>query len=57
MIIADETDAEAKAKWELYKDGADHEALQWLTAAERGRHQVAAPTPTCATCRPTPSRR
>jgi pyrimidine oxygenase len=31
MIIAGETDAEALAKWELYKEGADLEALQWLT--------------------------
>ena len=27
MVITDETDAEAEAKWEHYKDGADHEAL------------------------------
>lgn len=32
MIIAGETDAEAKAKWDLYKSGADDEALKWLTA-------------------------
>jgi pyrimidine oxygenase len=32
MVITGETDAEALAKWELYKDGADLEALQWLTA-------------------------
>jgi pyrimidine oxygenase len=32
MIITGETDAEAKAKWDLYKSGADHEALRWLTA-------------------------
>jgi len=31
MIIAGETDAEAKAKWDLYKSGADLEALKWLT--------------------------
>jgi pyrimidine oxygenase len=31
MIITGETDAEAKAKWDLYKAGADHEALRWLT--------------------------
>ena len=31
MIIADETDAAAEAKWELYKSGADSEALAWLT--------------------------
>jgi pyrimidine oxygenase len=31
MIIADETDAAAEAKWEIYKDGKDEEALAWLT--------------------------
>jgi pyrimidine oxygenase len=31
MVITGETDAEALAKWELYKDGADLEALAWLT--------------------------
>jgi pyrimidine oxygenase len=31
MIIADETDEAARAKWEHYKDGVDHEALAWLT--------------------------
>lgn len=31
MVIAGETDAEAQAKWEYYKDGADLEALRWLT--------------------------
>lgn len=30
MVIADETDEKARAKWELYKSGADHEALEWL---------------------------
>ncbi|WP_428672461.1 pyrimidine utilization protein A [Reyranella sp.] len=32
MVITGETDAEAEAKWDLYKDGADHEALRWMTA-------------------------
>jgi pyrimidine oxygenase len=31
MVITGESDAEAEAKWQLYKDGADHEALAWLT--------------------------
>jgi pyrimidine oxygenase len=31
MLIADETDAAALAKWELYKQGADTEALAWMT--------------------------
>lgn len=30
MIIADETDEAARAKWQLYKDGADEEAIAWL---------------------------
>lgn len=30
MIIADETDAAARAKWDHYKAGADQEALEWL---------------------------
>ncbi len=30
MVIAEETEATARAKWELYKDGADQEALKWL---------------------------
>lgn len=31
MVIADETDAAARAKWDLYKSGADADALAWLT--------------------------
>ena len=31
MIIADETDEKAMAKWQLYREGADQEALSWLT--------------------------
>jgi len=31
MVIADETDEAAAAKWEHYKAGADTEALSWLT--------------------------
>lgn len=31
MVIADETDEAARAKWQRYKDGADEEALSWLT--------------------------
>jgi pyrimidine oxygenase len=31
MIIADETDEAAMAKWMLYREGADQEALAWLT--------------------------
>jgi pyrimidine oxygenase len=32
MVIADETDAAARAKWESYKAGADQEAIAWLGA-------------------------
>ncbi|ANF58483.1 pyrimidine utilization protein A [Halotalea alkalilenta] len=31
MVISAETDDEARAKWEYYKEGADEEALAWLT--------------------------
>jgi pyrimidine oxygenase len=31
MVIAEETDEEAEAKWQLYRDGVDHEAVAWLT--------------------------
>ena len=30
MVIADETDAAAMAKWQLYNDGADATALSWM---------------------------
>jgi pyrimidine oxygenase len=30
MVIADETDELARAKWESYKEGADQEAIAWL---------------------------
>jgi pyrimidine oxygenase len=32
MVIADETDAAAMAKWEHYREGADLEALAWRDA-------------------------
>lgn len=31
MVIADETDEAALAKWKTYRDGADQQALAWLT--------------------------
>lgn len=31
MIIAEETDEAAQAKWKLYNDGVDHEAIGWMT--------------------------
>ncbi|KAI2630635.1 pyrimidine utilization protein A [Hypoxylon sp. NC1633] len=30
MVIADETDEAAQAKWKLYNDGADADALAWM---------------------------
>ncbi|KAE8453319.1 hypothetical protein EG329_011386 [Mollisiaceae sp. DMI_Dod_QoI] len=30
MVIAEETDEEAEAKWKLYKEGADVDALAWM---------------------------
>ncbi|KAI1878159.1 uncharacterized protein JN550_000341 [Neoarthrinium moseri] len=31
MVIADETDEKAQAKWKLYNDGVDNDALSWMT--------------------------
>ncbi len=51
MIIADETDEAATRKWELYKAGADADALAWLTkqsgvdkSADTNVRQLADPT-------------
>ena len=51
MIISDETDEAAMAKWELYKSGVDNEAVQWLatqsavdTRADANVRQMANPT-------------
>ncbi len=43
MVIADETDERAMAKWQLYRDGADQDALAWLTnqAAPNAQHGAA----------------
>ncbi|KAH9903585.1 putative pyrimidine monooxygenase ruta [Xylariomycetidae sp. FL2044] len=30
MVIAEATDEEAQAKWKLYNDGVDHDALSWI---------------------------
>jgi pyrimidine oxygenase len=35
MVIADETDAAAMAKWKLYNDGADHDAINWLIQSSK----------------------
>ena len=41
MVIADETDEAAQAKWQLYKDGVDAEALSWM-ADQGGKDKTAA---------------
>ena len=43
MIISDETDAAALAKWQLYKDGTDVDALAWMAdqgAADKGADEA-----------------
>jgi pyrimidine oxygenase len=42
MVIADETDAAAMAKWEHYKTGVDVEALAWATDQASADKQAAA---------------
>ena len=53
MVIADETDEAAMARWKLYNDGADIDAMAWLAdqanadtnaAATSTARQMAAPT-------------
>ena len=53
MVIADETDEAARARWEHYKAGADHEAIAWLggqaaadtrSGADTNVRQMADPT-------------
>ena len=41
MIIADETDEAAMAKWEHYVAGADHEALEWSRSQAGGDKNAA----------------
>jgi pyrimidine oxygenase len=45
MVIADETDAAAEAKWKRYRDGADVDALAWM-ADQGGKDQTAGATST-----------
>jgi pyrimidine oxygenase len=40
MMIAEETDVQAHAKWQLYRDGADIGALSWM-ADQGGKDQAA----------------
>jgi pyrimidine oxygenase len=42
MIIADATDAAAQAKWQLYRDGVDVQALAWM--ADQGAADKTADT-------------
>ncbi len=42
MVIADETDELAMAKWQLYRDGADMQALAWV-AAQAGMDATSSP--------------
>jgi pyrimidine oxygenase len=53
MVIADETDAAAETRWRLYNEGADVDAMDWLSgqanadanaAAASTARQMAAPT-------------
>ena len=53
MVIADETDDAARARWDHYKAGADHEAIRWLgeqgaadktSGADTNVRQMADPT-------------
>jgi pyrimidine oxygenase len=45
MVIADETDERAQAKWTLYRDGADVGALSWM-ADQGGKDHTAGETST-----------
>ena len=47
MVIADDTDEAAMAKWKLYRDGVDEEAISWLKDQARRRHR-STPPPTSA---------
>ena len=48
MLIAEETDEAAMAKWKSYKDGVDADALAWM-ADQGGKDQTAATTSTAKT--------
>jgi pyrimidine oxygenase len=50
MIIADETDEAAMAKWEHYVAGVDHEALDW-SRAQAGADKYAAENSTAGRIR------
>jgi pyrimidine oxygenase len=48
MVIADETDEAAMAKWQHYKAGTDVDALTWMVNAAQDDKQAAAGTSTAA---------
>src|SRR5258708_35133382 len=48
MVIADETDEAAMAKWQKYKDGTDVDALAWM-ADQASKDQSAAASPAAKT--------
>ena len=50
MVIADETDAAAQAKWEHYKAGTDLDALAW-SRAQAGADKYAADNSTAGRIR------
>ena len=40
MVIADETDELAEAKWQKYREGADVDALAWMARSVPGRFEL-----------------
>lgn len=48
MVIADETDGAAEAKWKHYRDGLDEEAVAWM-ASQSGQDKKADANSTAAT--------
>ena len=53
MVIADETNAAAMAKWELYRKGVDLEATAWLSAQAAPNAKAGATTNTTQLADPT----
>ena len=54
MIIADDTDEAAMAKWDLYNAGADREALSWMMG-KAAEDTTAAPNSSAAVLQRSPS--
>jgi pyrimidine oxygenase len=53
MIIADETDEKAMAKWQLYREGEDRDATKWLANQAAPNVQGGAQTNTTQLADPT----